>query len=405
MIQGPAIKPRSALPFVAFMKESSSCDAARAVAASNGWSEGCVHYGDVRQAIVYLKEQPGPKALLVEIPSAAEAPELLDRLADVCKPDMHVIVAGAVNEFSFYSWLQSIGIDHYLLQPFTADMLQKTLRANEAKKQDSSDSQDQSMLIACMGARGGVGATTVATNLAYILAKDHKQHTALLDMDPYFGTVDMAFNLQSGHGLRDALEKPDRIDDLFLDRVMVKHSPDLAILSAEEAFSETLASSASAAEALIQGVRQKYSHIIIDLPRTVSPLTRSILAQADRIVLVSELSLLSLRDLLRLRDYITGELNRPEPIVVANREGLAGKHDLKKSAFEKNYGRAIDIHLPCMMEAFSAAAAGEMLVETARNSAGMAALQQLAEKFLPESQRKETEEAPDLIAKLLRRRR
>lgn len=382
MTQTPALKPRNTPPFVAFMKEGASSDAARAVAASNGWSEGCVHYGDVRQAVVYLKEQPSPKILLVEIPSSQEAPELLDRLADVCSQNMRVIVAGSINEFSFYSWLKDIGIEHYLLQPFTAEMLRKLIQLPDPKAVAAGESQNNCTLIACMGARGGVGTTTVTANLAHILAKEYKQQTALLDMDAYFGTVAMAFNLQPSHGLRDALDKPDRIDGLFLDRVMLNQSPHLAILSAEEALRDTLASSASAAESLIAELRQKYSYVLIDLPRMLTPLTRSILAQADKTILVSDLSLLSLRDLLRLRDYIVEDLHRPDPVVVVNREGIAGKHELKRDAFSKHYGRAIEHYLPFMTEAFAATSAGEMLIDVARkNPAVLEALRKLAETF------------------------
>lgn len=401
MQQGPAIKNKNGLPFVAFMKDDASCDATRALAGSNGWPEGCVHYGDVRQAIVYLKEKPSPQILLVEIPSAAEAPELLDKLADVCTPDMRVIVAGSVNEFSFYSWLRSIGIEQYLLQPFTGEALQEALRSPDSKKAAAEEPKQAGTLIALMGARGGVGTTTVTTNLAYMLAKEYGQKTALLDMDPYFGTVAMAYDIQPGHGLRDALEKPDRIDDLFLDRVMVHHGDNLAILSGEEAFKQMLPGNAAATETLLWEMRSKYAYVLVDLPRTLTPLTRSILTQADHTILVSELSLLSLRDLLRLRDYIKGELHRPEPIVVANREGLASRYELKKASFEKNYGRPVDVHLPCMMEAFKATSSGVMVVETTKNSVGLEALHTLAEKVLGEEMAVEPKKSGNMLLKLM----
>lgn len=388
-------------PFLAFVKDQENRDTARAVAIRNGWSEGSVHYGDVRQAIVYLKEQAIPRMLLVEVPSADEAPELLDRLADVCTPDMRVIIAGSINEFSFYSWLKSIGIEHYLLQPFSEDDLQQALKRNGRETAHEEGGED-GQLIACMGARGGVGATTVVSNLAWLLAKEYQQPTVLVDMDPYFGTAAMAFDVQPGHGLCDALEKPDRIDALFLDRVLMQYDPNLSLLCAEASLQELLASSADCAVPLIAELRQKFRYILVDLPRIPTPLNRSLLGQADQVMLVSELSLLSLRDLLRMRDYLVQELKRPEPIVVANREGLASKGELKKPDFDKHYGRPVDIHLPCMMEAFAATNSGEMLLDTTRNSTALEALHRLAGRFLPEDAKPAEQKPPKLLTKLLR---
>jgi pilus assembly protein CpaE len=388
-------------PFIAFVKDESSAQAASAVASNHGWSESCVHYGDVRQAIVYLQEKPCPQTLLIEIPDAEQAPDLLDKLADYCTPGMQVIVAGKVNEFSFYNWLKSIGIEYYLLQPFEKSALEEVLTKPKQDKHSEAD-QATGEVIALIGARGGVGTTTVASNLAYLFAQSYDQNTALIDLDPYFGSAAMAFDIEPGHGLRDALEKPDRIDEMFLDRVMVKYQDQLSILAAEEAFRETLSNSADSAEALMKQLRAHYEKVVIDLPRAATPLTRSILAQADRVIVVCELSLLSLRDVLRFRDYLLQELQTTEPLIVANREGLATKHELQKTSFEKHYGRSIDIHLPCMMEAFASTSEGNILVETTKNTDALDALHQLAREFLSDEAIPEAEDKPqNILTKLM----
>ena len=379
MKKEPILRPKKSPQFVAFVKDPSNTDAAQSVASNHGWSESCVHYGDVRQAIVYLKEQTAPKTLLVEISSAEDAPELLDRLADVCTANMRVIVAGNVDEFSFYSWLKSIGIEHYLLQPFDAKKLDDTISARPDG--EAPPKKKESKVIAVIGARGGVGTTTIATNLAHLLAETYDHNTAFLDIDPYFGTAAMAYDITPNHGLRDALDKPDRIDNLFLERVMIKHTEKLSVLSAEESFSEMVSNSASAAEALIGELADNFSYTIVDLPCNLTSLTRSILAQASHIVVVGELSLLSLRDMLRLHDYLKGDLGKEQVIAVMNRIGLAGKHELDIKEFEKNYGHKIDIQLPFTREAFLATGSGEMLIDISKNSQITDAMKQLVERF------------------------
>ncbi|MDV7396632.1 P-loop NTPase, partial [Arthrospira platensis SPKY1] len=89
-------------------------------------------------------------------------------------------------------------------------------------------------MVAVIGARGGVGATTVAVNCAWLLAHDLELKTALIDLDLYFGSCALALDVEPGKGFREALENPERIDGLFLERAMVRVSDKLFLLAAED---------------------------------------------------------------------------------------------------------------------------------------------------------------------------
>lgn len=384
MAGSPSLTSGSSSPFLAFVRDKASLDAAHEFAAGAKFGEGAVREGDITDATAYLKANRSPAFLLVEVPSAEAAPELLDKLADVCAPTVKVIVTSKVNEFSFYSWLTEVGVFSYLLQPLTVDALQKTLQKADKPKEEKKEEKQAGCVIACMGTRGGVGTTTIASNLAFILAKEYGRKTALLDLDVQFGTAAMAFDLEPGRGVMALFEHPERVDSLFLDRVMVTYNDKLSLLGAEEPLKENINTKAQAAEVLLQRAKEKYPYLVIDLPRTLNPYTRAVLAQATHTVLVTEPTLLSLRDLLRMRDLLKDVMKKPEPIVVCNREGLASKHEMNKTDFEKHYGQNISLHIPCMMEAFAASANGELLIETTKNSAGLAALHQLAKMILGE---------------------
>jgi len=388
--------------FMAFTSDKDSLSLLRQFAAAQGWGENAVHSGDIDTASEYLKTHASPLVLCVDIASVESAPAALDRLADVCDPTIKVIVSGAINEYSFYCWLVDVGVSNYLLKPFAPAALDAAYRkaADNAPAQqgDAPAVKKNAKIITVMGTRGGVGATTIGVNMAWILANELHHKTALLDFDPQLGTVALALDLEPGKGLRDALEKPERIDGLFLDRVMVKLDGNLSILSTEEPLEEEITATEAAAEALFKQARPKFSHIIVDVPRTLSPFTRYALKHSDHIVCVTEYTLMGLRESLRYLDYCRDILKIAPPVFVANRVGLAGKHQMPQPEFEKGLGRKIDFTIPFVLDAHVSATTGEVLAETFRNAPATKVLQALSANF---SDARKPDAAPDRLSALL----
>ena len=278
-----------------------------------------------------------------------------------------------------------IGIANYLLQPFTMSALQAIYDKALTPTTSSvlvGDAKKEAKVISIIGTRGGVGSTMLAVNLSWILAKQHKQKVALLDLDPQVGTVAMALDLEPGRGMRDALEKPDRIDSLFMDRVMVRYDDNLSILSAEEPLEEMIISSEAASEALIRETRKKFSHVIIDVPRQMSPFTRHVLKTSDTVIVLTETTVPGLRDALRLSDYFKDHLKIRQPLFVANREGVAGKHHMSKSDFEKSLGAEISYVIPFVMDVYGATNTGEALLESSKNAPVVKVIVQLVARFV-----------------------
>lgn len=400
MTAGPTLISKPATSFLAFLTDTASADAVKACAGIFGWEEGCVLTGTVTDAIQYLKNHKTPEFLMVEIPSAGEAPALLDQLAEICDPNVKLIVTGKVNEFSFYSWLMEIGAFTYLLEPFTAATLEAAIKKGMQPAKAEPQEKKKGIVIACLGARGGVGTSTVLSNLAQIISRDREKKTALIDMDPYFGTTAMNFDVDPTRDLHTLLESPERVDGLFLDRVMIRINDNLDILSAEIPFKDAVTPKTEAADVLLTRVRDKYDVILVDLPRALNPLTRAILQQADRTVLVSETTLPSLRDLLRMQDLIKDTLRKPQPLIVLNRLGCAPKHEIAKSDFEKHLSRAVDVSIPYVIEAISIAANGELLFDSTKNTALKSAYTSLADLLTGEAAEKTKTKKSGLLAKV-----
>lgn len=364
---------------------NASCvDAVKLAATDLGFTQVKIETGDATSAAAYFAQNASPEILIVEIGTAAEAPAQLDALADVLNPHTKVLATGNVDSIRFYQWLNDLGIEGYLLQPFSAAELKGAIAKGNVRKPDvaAADAAKTKKIIAVIGSRGGVGTTMIATNLAAIFVQDYKITTALADLDPYFGSVALALDLEPGRGLRDALEKPDRVDGLFLERVMVKPFAGLGILSAEEPLMDTITMQPNAGEMIFAALKEKFTCMVVDLPRQMNPMTRHVLAHADHVIIVAEPQITGLRDTLRIKDYLVEQLKRPVPLVVLNKVGVSAANELSAKEFAKNYGHDVRAQFNFMHDIVAATAQGELLSATPKLNNALNPLRSIAREFM-----------------------
>lgn len=364
------------LQLLSFTHDASS-DAIRLAAEQMGYTAIALHGGTVVEATAYLAQHPSPQALLVELTSQEQAAAQLDALADLLQPTTRVIVCGTIDSVRFYHWLLDIGIHEYLLQPFTETELVQALRAESPPVAHTDATAPAPKMIALIGARGGVGTTTLAVTAASMLARRGGAQTALFDADSYFGAVALTLDIEAGRGLRDALEKPERVDALFLERVMAAPLPRLSVLSAEEPLQDILHPHEAAGETILAALRSRFGFVVVDLPRQMNPLTRHVLAHADHVLVVADPQLGSLRDALRLKDYLVDGLKRPAPMLLLNRIGMVAKHALSVQDFTRHYGQAPALQLPYLTDIIAAGADGTLLLSHPKLSAALAPFEAL----------------------------
>jgi len=174
------------------------------------------------------------------------------------------------------------------------------------------------------GARGGVGATTIAVNLAWYLADEARRHTALFDPDLQGGTAAMMLGLSGNAGLRTMLENPDRADDLLVERTAQSSGERLHVLAGEEGVTEIPTLAAGAGQRLMSLLQRRYNYIVVDLPFRPTALSRELLNLAHQRVIVADPSLSSMRDALRLLALPAGPAQAARPILLLNRAGCRG---------------------------------------------------------------------------------
>ena len=376
----------SKIPFLAFAQSEADRNTLTEFARAHDWNENCVLQGDIASAAQHLKTNASPELLLVEIPNAEDAPKLLDALADVCAAGTKVIVIGMVNEYSFFCWLTSIGIFSYLLRPLTLETLETTYKKSlpQITAPATSETKKSAKTIAIMGARGGVGTSTIALNLAGIFAEYSEQKIALVDIDPQNGTLALMLDIEPARGLRDALEKPDRIDALFIDRVMSKAHKNLSVMSTEESIQEPINIHEETAEILLKELTAKYDIVVLDIPRHLNQFSRECLRLADEVVLVAELNLQSLRDVLRVSDLLQETLKKPAPIVTINKMGAAPKSEISPSDFDKGIAPLkIAEKIPYTTDIFMQIGIDIPAIVSAKH-ASVKPLQSLAKQLIPE---------------------
>ncbi len=167
-----------------------------------------------------------------------------------------------------------------------------------------------------------------------------------MDIDPQKGSIALALDIEPSKGFREALERPDRLDSLFLERAMHKHGKHLFVLDSEETLHDRFTIHDSAADVLLKELKDNYQVIILDMPRHLNAYTRKCLAHANEVVIVTETTLAGLRDTLRLGDMLRLNYDNMPSVVVANRVGMANKHAVKDADFEKGINDKIAHKVP-----------------------------------------------------------
>ncbi|MDZ7283392.1 pilus assembly protein CpaE [Sphingomonas sanguinis] len=373
-------------PFLAFVSDEWTADAIRPLAAEQGWSVDKVMKGGLSGAIQSLSVSASPQILLVDLTETVDPASEINNLAEVCEPGTIVIAIGPVNDVRLYRSLMASGLHDYLLKPINADHLRDTI--GQARSQLHAprpldmEPEKAPCSVAVVGVRGGVGASTIATSLGWLMAERLDRTTALLDLDVHFGTAALALDLEPGRGLVDAIDNPSRIDGLFLERAMVKASEKLAILSAEAPISAPILTDGLAFAQLQDEMRLNFESTIVDLPRGLMIQQPMLVATAQTIVLVTELTLAAARDTIRLLSWAKMHAPQATVLTIANRVQPAAQSEIAQSDFEGSIERPIDFVMPYDPKLIvQAAKVGKPIAELGRTSRTIAPLVELTQRL------------------------
>jgi pilus assembly protein CpaE len=285
-----------------------------------------IRRGGLAGAIRYLGAERSPESIIVDISGAEMPASQIHDLAELCEPGVIVIAIGDKNDVALYRDLVRAGVSEYIVKPVTAQLLVKALIRAPASDEGSPISRKLGKVVAVVGARGGVGATTLAIHLALHLANQQSRRVMLLDLDLHTGDCALTLNLKPTPGLREALANPLRIDSVFLDRTMALHGERLFVLSAEEPLRVDAEFTAGAVDKLVGVLRTQFHYIVADVPRSPGSAYWQALDIADLRIIVADQTLRSVRDTVRLREgFSAGRAEEHSNMLVVNRSGERGR--------------------------------------------------------------------------------
>lgn len=368
--------------FAAYLCDEASLDVVRPLAIEMGWQPEKCNKGGLRNAVQSLSITASPNILLVDLSESGDPLSDINALAEVCEPGTVVLAVGQVNDVRLYRDLIASGIHDYLLKPLSPaavrDALAHAQTVFAAPRSHDAGGAKQHVSTAVIGTRGGVGASTLATSLAWLFSSDNKLPTALLDLDIHFGTGALCLDLEPGRGLTDAIENPSRIDGLFIERAMIRANDNLAILSAEAPISAPLLTDGAAFVQLEEEFRQAFEMTVIDMPRNMLINFPQLVNDVNVVVLVTEMTLASARDSIRILSWLKANAPHARVIVVANKvqPTLA---EISKADFEASIETKIDLSIPYDVKAASMAAKlGQTFADANRSSKAGTAMRDLS---------------------------
>ncbi|MEM9842067.1 MAG: AAA family ATPase, partial [Pseudomonadota bacterium] len=293
--------------------------------------------GGLDAAITYLTENPTPNLLILEssAPNATMIAQI-DELASHCDEGVQVMVIGSTNDIGLYRQLMARGVSEYLVPPIAPVQIVRSISQLFADP----DAPFVGKSMSVIGAKGGVGASTIAHNLAWALAESANVNTALIDLDLSFGTTALDFNHENQQTVADALLAPERVDDAVVSKLLSKVTDRLSLFTAPATVSQIMEIPSEAYTTVIDTVRRVMPYVVLDVPHAWSEWTYQTLLGSDEVILVCQPDLASLRNGKNMIDELKAQRpNDAPPKLVINMMGVPKRPEIPP----KDFAAAIEV--------------------------------------------------------------
>jgi pilus assembly protein CpaE len=394
-------RPIPRISIQAFCEDGATAEVVQIAAADRRLSKShvSVHMGGASAAVAHYQDSPTPNLIVIEtsLPRAQMLGEL-DRLANCCDEGTKVVVIGRLNDVLLYRELLKRGVSEYLIAPISPLQLIESL----SNLYNNPDTDPVGNVIAFIGAKGGVGSSTVCHNAAWAMSELLKTNVVVADLDLAFGTTGLDFNQDPVQGIAEALQSPERLDEVLLDRLLTKCSERLSIFAAPVVLDRDYEISPDACDLVLDIVRQNVPFVAVDLPHTWSPWVKRVLLQADEIVITAIPDLANLRNAKNLIDLLKqNRANDAAPRLVINMVKMPKRPEISI----KEFAVALDMQpsqtIEFDSEAFGLAANnGQMLEEFSAKAKAAQQFRELALELAHRKDEKEDKKKPSALAPL-----
>jgi pilus assembly protein CpaE len=323
-----------------------------------------IQMGGITAAIEAYRASATPNVVIIEHEGRGE--ELLgglDQLSEVCDPGTRVIVVGHLNDIVLYREMTRRGVSDYMMAPIgTIDVIRSVSGLFYA-----ADAKPVGRTLAVVGAKGGVGSSTIAHNISWAIARDVGMDAVVADLDLPFGTAGLDFNQDPPQGIADAVTSPDRIDTAFVDRLLSKCTDHLSLLAAPATLDKVYDFGAEAFDSIFDVLRATVPCVVLDVPHVWTGWARRTLIGADDILIVATPDLANLRNTKNLVDLLkAARPNDSRPQYCLNMVGVPKRPEIKSADFAKALEFDPIASIPFEPAVFGTAANnGQMIAEVA----------------------------------------
>lgn len=343
-------KDNNVSSLLCFLLDDASIEALQTMPLNNLNISFEVKKGSIEECIKYLKSNPSPDILLIDI-SASKLPKTdMMNLAEACEPGVEVIAIGNRNEVGLFRDLIHLGIKDYLVKPLTSMHLFKTLEhllGEEKKLPQAGRFNKSGKLVTFIGSHGGAGVSTLVANSSWALAEKESKKVAIIDLDIQLGIIPHFFNLDPSLGLQELIETPERIDETLINRSMARVGQNLMILSSQMPLQESPTLSLEAIESITKELLSNVHFVFVDLPRTfLTPSNLFLLQRSNIVVVTTDYSLIGLKETARFLEVCKDRLiPDQEIIIIANKVGQYKAGELTREMFEEALQHKITLEI------------------------------------------------------------
>ncbi len=336
-----------------------------------------VHMGGIATAIEFYQSAPTPNLIVLE--SRAEPKEMLaqlGQLAEHCDPSSKVVVVGHYNDVGLYRELIRSGISEYVIAPISMADIVSVISSIFVDP----DAEPIGRSIAFVGAKGGVGSSTMAHNVAWAMSSLFKSEVVVADLDLAFGTANINFDQDPAQGIAEAVFSPERIDEVYLDRLLAQCAEHLSLLAAPSTLDRTYDFDADAFAHIIDTAQRSAPLLVLDVPHVWSGWSKNTLARADDVVITATPELANLRNTKNLVDMLKKlRPNDPPPKLILNQAGVPKRPEITAQDFAEPLGITPMAVIPFEPLLFgNAANNGRMLGEMDARSPVVATVNEIA---------------------------
>ena len=295
-----------------------------------------VHMGGAATAIELYQSAPTPNLIILE--SRKEPRDMLqslNELAEYCDPTTKVVVIGHYNDVGLYRELIRSGISEYVVAPISmADVVSviSTIFVDP-------ESEPIGRSIAFIGAKGGVGSSTIAHTIAWSMSSLFKSEVVVADLDLAFGTANINFDQDPAQGIAEAVFSPERIDEVYLDRLLAQCSEHLSLLAAPSTLERVYDFDQDAFSQIIDTAQRSAPLLVLDMPHVWTGWSRATLTKADDVVVTATPELANLRNTKNIIDMLKRlRPNDPPPKLIINQQGVPKRPEIKPADFTEPLG-------------------------------------------------------------------